>query len=69
MNTNLGVENRALRYLLWSCHPCVMPVCRYGDDGEMQCKECRTDFLRDSLETIGGLTLTDDPSPHLTRES
>lgn len=32
-----------MRVLLWSTHPCTG---KYGDDGELQCSECRIDFLR-----------------------
>lgn len=38
-----------LRYLLWLTHPCLG---KYGDDGEMQCSECRIDFKRDTAEHI-----------------
>jgi len=42
-------ENKKLRRLLWLSHGCQG---LYGDDGEMQCNECRIDFLRDSADDI-----------------
>ncbi len=38
-------EERILRRLLWLRHGCD-PRGLYGDDGEMQCHECMTDFKR-----------------------
>ena len=38
-----------LRRMLWLSHGCHG---LYGDDGEMQCPECRLDFRRDPVETI-----------------
>lgn len=40
---------RDLRQLLWLSHGCSM---LYGDDGEMQCQECRVDFKRASIDRI-----------------
>ena len=45
------------RKLLWLNHGCNN---LYGDDGEMQCANCRIDFLRDSVETIS-FKLAKDP--------
>ena len=38
-----------LREILWLFHG---HSGLYGDDGEMQCGECRLDYRRDSIETI-----------------
>jgi len=43
-------ENKKLRHLLWLNHNKCEGL--YGDDGEMQCNECRIDFLRDSADEI-----------------
>ena len=49
-------ENKELRKLLWLTHYNHFKHL-YGDDGEMQCFECRLDFKRDSIEDIkAGLT-------------
>jgi len=40
-----------LRKLLWLNHGCPLMVL-YGDDGEMQCPECRIDFKRDDPDKI-----------------
>lgn len=42
-------ENLKLRELLWLGHGCQG---LYGDDGEMQCGECRIDFLRQPAHEI-----------------
>lgn len=36
---------RRLREELWGNHGCES-IARYGDDGEMQCGQCGTDFKR-----------------------
>ncbi len=40
-----------LRRMLWLRHGCALSAL-YGDDGEMQCSECRIDFLRDAPQAI-----------------
>lgn len=40
-----------LRKLLWLRHGCPFHAL-YGDDGEMQCKACGIDFLRESPTQI-----------------
>lgn len=40
-----------LRRLLWLRHGCAHAAL-YGDDGEMQCANCRIDFKRDATERI-----------------
>ena len=42
-------ENLSLRRLLWLYHG---HQGLYGDDGEMQCAQCRLDYKRDDIETI-----------------
>lgn len=44
-------EERALRRVLWQQHG---HLGLYGDDGEMQCSECRADYLRDPLLDVVG---------------
>ena len=44
-------ENEKLRKMLWLTHYNHMKHL-YGDDGEMQCHECRIDFKRDNVEDI-----------------
>lgn len=44
-----------LRRLVWLRHPCVIngtSAYLYGDDGEMQCSQCRFDFLRASVADV-----------------
>ena len=42
---------KKFRQLLWLNHGC--PISKlYGDDGELQCSQCRVDFLRDSPQQI-----------------
>ena len=43
-----------LRRVLWFGHCCDGGTIGqlYGDDGEMQCSNCGSDFLRHSFETI-----------------
>ena len=48
---HLQEENKKLRQLLWLAHLGVGHAC-YGDDGEMQCSQCRIDFKRDSVIDI-----------------
>jgi len=43
-------ENMILRRLLWLYHGHKEGL--YGDDGEMQCAECRLDYKRDNIELI-----------------
>jgi hypothetical protein len=45
---------RKLRERLWLKHGCADGATEYlyGDDGEMQCKKCGSDFLRQSLTCI-----------------
>jgi hypothetical protein len=45
------LENEILRRELALCHPCGQQHL-YGDDGELQCGKCHTDFKRDSVQTI-----------------
>lgn len=40
-----------LREMLWLSHGCGFAYL-YGDDGEMQCSNCMTDFKRDSILAI-----------------
>lgn len=42
----LSDEERTLRRMLWLRHDPSHFHLLYGDDGEMQCAECRIDFLR-----------------------
>ena len=57
MNANLLAskrlieENKELRELLWLRHGCSF-FQLYGDDGEMQCRNCMLDFKRDNIEKI-----------------
>lgn len=44
-------EADRLRAMLFLRHGCFGSAL-YGDDGEMQCKACRLDFKRDSIEYI-----------------
>ena len=43
-----------LREILWLQHKCEGRKIGhlYGDDGEMQCSNCGSDFLRQSLSTL-----------------
>lgn len=42
-----------LRQILWLNHGCRTTIGDlYGDDGEMQCHTCGSDFLRQSLSCI-----------------
>lgn len=45
---------RRLREMLWLKHGCNdgSIAFLYGDDGEMQCHKCGSDFLRQSLSCI-----------------
>jgi hypothetical protein len=43
---------RYLRRILWLGHGCDGLENLYGDDGEMQCHKCGSDFLRQSLSCI-----------------
>lgn len=46
---------RKLRKQLWLNHGCNRGIeGLYGDDGEMQCHACGSDFLRQSLSCIAG---------------
>lgn len=48
--TSLQSENAALRFQLWSTHPCTA---KYGDNGEMQCnRNPPIDFKRDGVADI-----------------
>ena len=49
--TEMEAENQMLRKLLWLRHGCPI-MALYGDDGEMQCCQCRIDFKRDDVELI-----------------
>lgn len=40
-----------LRYQLWNYHGCDRNA-RYGDDGELQCNECFSDFKRHSISEL-----------------
>jgi hypothetical protein len=51
---------RELRKILLFNHGCV-PLSIYGDDGEMQCHTCGSDFLRQSLTRIADNI--DNPNP------
>ena len=51
MDIDIKEENRCLRMLLWLQHDCPNKML-YGDDGEMQCNACLTDFKRDSVDDI-----------------
>jgi hypothetical protein len=42
-------ENRQLRVTLWASHG---HDGKYGDDGELQCNQCRTDFKREPASVI-----------------
>jgi hypothetical protein len=42
-----------LRFEWWLNHGCEFP-CLYGDDGEMSCNCCMTDFKRHPLEELRG---------------
>jgi len=44
-------ENK-LRMEWWHNHGCL-PVAMYGDDGEMQCGSCLTDFKHTEMDTLG----------------
>lgn len=44
-------ENKILRRLLWIRHGCPFAAL-YGDDGEMQCGNCRIDFKNQPAKTI-----------------
>lgn len=46
-----GTE-RDLRARLWLNHGCEGGGNLYGDEGEMQCHKCGSDFLRQSLACI-----------------
>lgn len=46
-----GSDEQILRELVWYGHGCS-GAALYGDDGEMQCAECRIDFKRDSVTEI-----------------
>lgn len=48
---NLLATEQELRKLLWLNHGCPVNGL-YGDDGEMQCGACMTDFKRDATEQI-----------------
>ncbi len=54
---------RRLRQQLWLDHGCELdgPGNIYGDDGEMQCHSCGSDFLRQSLSCIA--ENIDNPHP------
>ena len=41
-----------LRREWWFHHGCNEPVALYGDDGEMQCSKCRTDFKREDIYVL-----------------
>ena len=43
------------RLLLWGGHG---HLGIYGDDGEMQCGECRADYLRDNLALVARHAIT-----------
>lgn len=44
-------ENQQLRKFAWLAHGCGI-TSLYGDDGEMQCSDCKLDFKRDPIDTI-----------------
>jgi hypothetical protein len=55
-------REKDLRRRLWLNHGCTIERRNlYGDDGEMQCSECGSDFLRQSLTCIA--ENIDDPRP------
>lgn len=47
----LREENEGFRRQLWLSHGCGV-TSLYGDDGEMSCCKCGTDFKRDDLAKI-----------------
>lgn len=47
----LEAENKILRKLLWMRHGCPFSAL-YGDDGEMQCGNCRIDFKNQPAKII-----------------
>jgi hypothetical protein len=46
----MGVQ-ATLRMEWWSNHGCDS-MARYGDDGEMQCAQCKTDFKREPFDGL-----------------
>jgi len=46
---DVKAENEIFRRLLWMAHGSHG---QYGDDGELQCAECRLDFKRDNATKI-----------------
>lgn len=53
---------RKLRQMLWLNHGCSQTTeYLYGDDGELQCKKCGSDFLRQSISLIAENII--NPSP------
>lgn len=51
MTTKKLNGEQILRKLLWLRHGCPFPAL-YGDDGEMQCGNCRIDFKETSAQDI-----------------
>jgi len=62
----LEKENHDLRDLLWYNHGCDSRA-MYGDEGEMQCNQCLTDFKRDNANTILANFKRDNANTILTK--
>lgn len=46
-----------LRREWWFNHGCNEPAALYGDDGEMSCAKCNTDFKREDVYALKGKVL------------